>query len=202
MHDTEAITTVSSPLLGGTLTVGSSTTTLTHEDGKPCLAVVYGPGSDKYVAAQTRKQRAAMQRLQRGGIAGHRQISACRERCSRRKRKPRVAIKRPAREIDGRCRAIEQLDELRASHDRAMMEAASPARQASRIQAPVLLIHGTEDRIVAPKQSRIMAQALKAAGKPVELVELPDVGHRNLDVDDWKLVYTKSVAHIARAFSA
>jgi len=86
--------------------------------------------------------------------------------------------------------------------DRAMMEAASPARQASRIQAPVLLIHGTEDRIVAPKQSRIMAQALKAAGKPVELVELPDVGHRNLDVDDWKLVYTKSVAHIARAFSA
>jgi dipeptidyl aminopeptidase/acylaminoacyl peptidase len=86
--------------------------------------------------------------------------------------------------------------------DRAMMEAASPALHAERIRAPVLLIHGLEDKIVAPKQSRIMAKALKAAGKSVELIEMKSVGHRNLRPDDWRMVYTRSVDHIAKAFKA
>lgn len=86
--------------------------------------------------------------------------------------------------------------------DGEMMRAASPARQAERFAAPVLLIHGTEDTIVSPKQSRIMAAALKAAGKPVDLVEMKGVGHRDLEDDDWKLLYTRSVEHIARAFQA
>ena len=82
------------------------------------------------------------------------------------------------------------------------MRAAAPALRAAEIKAPVLLIHGTEDKIVAPKQSRIMAAALKAAGKPVELVEIKGRGHRDLEKDDWKLVYTKTVTHIAKAFTA
>lgn len=83
-----------------------------------------------------------------------------------------------------------------------MMRAASPALHADKIKAPVLLIHGTEDEIVAPKQSRIMAQALRAAGKSVEHVEIKGRGHRDLEEDDWKLVYTKTVDHIAKAFKA
>ncbi|PTS81798.1 MULTISPECIES: alpha/beta hydrolase family protein [unclassified Caulobacter] len=86
--------------------------------------------------------------------------------------------------------------------DGEMMRAASPALHADRVKAPVLLMHGTDDQIVSPKQSRIMAQALKAAGKPVEHIEIKGRGHRDLEEDDWKLVYTKTVAHIARAFSA
>lgn len=86
--------------------------------------------------------------------------------------------------------------------DSTSMNGASPALRASAITSPVLLIHGTEDGIVSPKQSRIMAAALKAAGKPVELIEMKGVGHSDLDEDDWKLVYTKAVEHIAKAFKA
>lgn len=85
--------------------------------------------------------------------------------------------------------------------DRAMMEAASPALQADKIAAPVLLIHGTEDQIVVPKQSRIMNAALKRAGKSVELIELKGAGHRDLQPDEWDIVFKKSVAHIAKAFA-
>ncbi|MDI1366026.1 MAG: S9 family peptidase [bacterium] len=86
--------------------------------------------------------------------------------------------------------------------DGEMMRAASPALHADKIKAPVLLIHGTKDEIVAPKQSRIMAQALRAAGKSVEHVEIKGRGHRDLEEDDWRLLYTKTVDHIARAFRA
>ncbi len=53
----------------------------------------------------------------------------------------------------------------------------SPARQAARADAPMLLIHGRDDTVVPIEQSRIMAQALRRAGKPVELVELDGEDH-------------------------
>lgn len=84
--------------------------------------------------------------------------------------------------------------------DSAMMQAASPAQRAARIKAPVLLMHGTEDQIVSPKQSKLMAQALRSAGKSVEHVEIKGRGHRDLEEGDWRLIYTKSVEHIAKAF--
>jgi len=39
-----------------------------------------------------------------------------------------------------------------------------------RVVAPVLLIHGSDDRVVSPRQSEIMKQALERAGKNVKLV--------------------------------
>jgi dipeptidyl aminopeptidase/acylaminoacyl peptidase len=45
------------------------------------------------------------------------------------------------------------------------------------VKAPVLLIHGDKDTIVLPSQSQLMADRLKAAGKPYELVLLPDENH-------------------------
>lgn len=57
------------------------------------------------------------------------------------------------------------------------LTATSPARQAMRVKAPVLLIHGTEDTVVLPDQSRTMAAALKAAGKPYELLLLEGENH-------------------------
>jgi dipeptidyl aminopeptidase/acylaminoacyl peptidase len=85
--------------------------------------------------------------------------------------------------------------------DRAMMEAASPALHADRISAPVLLIHGVEDTIVPVKQSRIMNGALKSAGKSVQLLELKGAGHRDLQPEEWEIIYKRSVAHIAKAFA-
>jgi dipeptidyl aminopeptidase/acylaminoacyl peptidase len=55
--------------------------------------------------------------------------------------------------------------------------AKSPSRSASTVRAPILLLHGTDDNVVPVEQSRIMARALEAAGKPFELVELPGDDH-------------------------
>jgi dipeptidyl aminopeptidase/acylaminoacyl peptidase len=60
--------------------------------------------------------------------------------------------------------------------------AGSPAQQAARIAAPVLMFHGDFDQNVDIKQSRAMASALKGAGKRHELVEYEGLAH-NLDDD-------------------
>ena len=85
--------------------------------------------------------------------------------------------------------------------DQAMLEAASPARFADRIKAPVLLIHGAKDTIVDPRQSKIMAAALKRAGKPYDYLEMPKIGHRDWKEADLKLVLNRSVAHLKAGFA-
>jgi dipeptidyl aminopeptidase/acylaminoacyl peptidase len=53
----------------------------------------------------------------------------------------------------------------------------SPASHIDQVAIPVLLIHGKDDTVVPLEQSRIMADALKAAGKPVEFVTLDSTDH-------------------------
>lgn len=53
----------------------------------------------------------------------------------------------------------------------------SPRRNAARADAPILLIHGQDDTVVRFKQSAAMADALKDAGKPHELVVLREEDH-------------------------
>jgi dipeptidyl aminopeptidase/acylaminoacyl peptidase len=60
---------------------------------------------------------------------------------------------------------------------------ASPAQNASRIKAPVLLFHGKMDRNVAAAESRHMDRSLTAANVPHELVLFDDLDHR---LDDSK----------------
>ncbi|MBO9707787.1 MAG: S9 family peptidase [Caulobacter sp.] len=57
------------------------------------------------------------------------------------------------------------------------LAAISPAKLAGKADIPVLLIHGKDDTIVPYVQSTIMADAMKKAGKPVELVTLPGEDH-------------------------
>jgi acetyl esterase/lipase len=45
---------------------------------------------------------------------------------------------------------------------------------------PTVLVHGDADESVPVEQSRRYAQVAEAAGDPVELVELPGVGHREV----------------------
>ena len=63
------------------------------------------------------------------------------------------------------------------SANRDALIAASPARHADAITAPVLLIHGEDDGNVPIRQSELMDEALRAAGREVRLVRLPDSGH-------------------------
>jgi dipeptidyl aminopeptidase/acylaminoacyl peptidase len=58
-----------------------------------------------------------------------------------------------------------------------VLQEISPALNAGKVAAPVLLIHGRDDTVVPFEQSRVMAEALKEAGKPVELVTLPSEDH-------------------------
>lgn len=53
----------------------------------------------------------------------------------------------------------------------------SPARLASRVRGPVLLIHGRADTVVPFEQSQIMERAMRAAGKDVELIALDGEDH-------------------------
>lgn len=53
----------------------------------------------------------------------------------------------------------------------------SPAKFADRITIPVMLMHGPDDTVVPIKQTDIMADAMRRAGKPVEVVRLEGEDH-------------------------
>jgi dipeptidyl aminopeptidase/acylaminoacyl peptidase len=55
--------------------------------------------------------------------------------------------------------------------------AVSPINAVDRIKAPLLLIHGKKDATVNVGQSNAMAAKMHAAGKTVELVQLPLADH-------------------------
>jgi dipeptidyl aminopeptidase/acylaminoacyl peptidase len=57
------------------------------------------------------------------------------------------------------------------------LRAASPLYQVAAIRAPVLLIHGDRDTVAPYEHSKAMADAMTAAGKPVQLVIFPAEGH-------------------------
>jgi len=53
----------------------------------------------------------------------------------------------------------------------------SPERQASKADAPILLVYSKDDTVVPPAQSLEMEKALRAAGKPVEVIALDGEDH-------------------------
>ncbi len=57
------------------------------------------------------------------------------------------------------------------------LDAISPAAQAARADAPILLLHGRDDTVVPIAQSRILAEALRRAGRPFEFIELTGEDH-------------------------
>jgi dienelactone hydrolase len=61
--------------------------------------------------------------------------------------------------------------------DREAIDAVSPARLADKFQAPVLLVHGTDDLIVPASQSKRMQEALRKAGKEVQYIEFKGDDH-------------------------
>ncbi len=53
----------------------------------------------------------------------------------------------------------------------------SPLTHVDKVAIPMLLIHGRDDTVVALEQSQIMAEALRKAGKSVELIVQPGEDH-------------------------
>ena len=78
---------------------------------------------------------------------------------------------------------------------------ASPRRRASEIVCPVLLVHGVDDTIVPVIQSRRMRDALRAADKSVELIEVEDQGHADWPASREKALMTRYVTLLKQAFA-
>lgn len=57
------------------------------------------------------------------------------------------------------------------------LDSISPVNFAEKVKNPVLLIHGTRDKVVPYEQSKRMLEALKDANKTVEYIELDKAGH-------------------------
>jgi acetyl esterase/lipase len=74
---------------------------------------------------------------------------------------------------------------------RSDLSAISPAKLAAQADAPILLVHGKDDTVVPIAQSQEMERALRAAGKPVEFLTLPNADHWLLR-DDSRLAMAKA----------
>lgn len=57
------------------------------------------------------------------------------------------------------------------------LHATSPARHADQVKCPILLMHGEDDTTVRIKQSEMMYDALKGAGKDVQFIRFPGEDH-------------------------
>jgi dipeptidyl aminopeptidase/acylaminoacyl peptidase len=71
---------------------------------------------------------------------------------------------------------IERFLGVNSPHDKAINDI-SPIEHVQAITAPVLLIHGRDDTVVKYKQSQVMADAMKRAGKNVTLMDLKQEDH-------------------------
>jgi dipeptidyl aminopeptidase/acylaminoacyl peptidase len=76
------------------------------------------------------------------------------------------------------------------------LEALSPARLADEAGMPIMLLHGRDDTVVPMEQSRIMASALRAAGKPYEMIELEGEDHWLSRADTRLRMLTESLRFI------
>lgn len=61
--------------------------------------------------------------------------------------------------------------------ERAGYDAHSPIRHVANVKAPVLILHGEDDRRVPPAQGEMLFRALKRQGTPVEFVRYPRGPH-------------------------
>ena len=74
----------------------------------------------------------------------------------------------------------------------------SPAKLADHADAPILLIHGKDDSVVPITQSLEMQAALKRAGKPVEMVVMPNEDHWLSRADTRLSMLTAAVAFVQK----
>jgi dipeptidyl aminopeptidase/acylaminoacyl peptidase len=82
------------------------------------------------------------------------------------------------------------------------MSAGSPIEQAEKIQVPVLLFHGGLDRNVAVRQSKRMAERLRAVGAKCELVTWDELDHYLDDSSARAQMLSKSEAFLMHAFES
>jgi dipeptidyl aminopeptidase/acylaminoacyl peptidase len=78
------------------------------------------------------------------------------------------------------------------------LKTVSPLYTVDRLKVPVLVLHGEKDQRVLPKQSRLYADALKAAGKTFEYVSIPEDGHGYTTAAAARIWYDRLDAFLAK----
>jgi dipeptidyl aminopeptidase/acylaminoacyl peptidase len=74
----------------------------------------------------------------------------------------------------------------------------SPVNVADRIEAPLLILQGGADKVVPASQSRVIAERLRALGRPVELQVYDDEGHGWLRPETVEDELTRTEAFLRR----
>jgi len=97
----------------------------------------------------------------------------------------------------GRSRMVKKswLEEL---GDPKHFDEVSPRKHADEADAPILLIHGKDDTVVPFRQSSAMADALKDAGKPYELVKLKQEDHWLSRAETRKELLSATIAFVQK----
>lgn len=83
--------------------------------------------------------------------------------------------------------------------DRERLARVSPISHAADYRPPVLLIHGAEDEVIPPEQSKAMAAALTRAGKQVELMVFDGEGHGDFSETHTKTMWAALAGFLAKA---
>lgn len=82
------------------------------------------------------------------------------------------------------------------------IEEGSPARQAAKIKAPVLMFHGSYDVNVSIRQSELMAERLRSAGKQGQLVTFDKLDHYLEDSNVRRDMLVQSATFLEQSFAA
>lgn len=77
----------------------------------------------------------------------------------------------------------------------------SPINHVDEIHGELLLLHGTDDMVVPLAQTQQMADAMRAAGRDVELVIYPGEGHGFRAATTIEDAMTRELAHYQRVFA-
>jgi dipeptidyl aminopeptidase/acylaminoacyl peptidase len=78
--------------------------------------------------------------------------------------------------------------------------ARSPVHHAERITVPVLLMQGSEDKVVPPEQTRGIAERLRALGRPAFVEEFAGEGHGFRRKDSLLRAFSAELAFVASIF--
>ena len=84
---------------------------------------------------------------------------------------------------------------------RSLAKASSAAGSIDAWRSPVLIVHGMGDNTVPYSQATSMYEALKARGRPAELVTFPREAHALQLEQDWTMLYDKASAFFDRTLA-
>ncbi len=83
---------------------------------------------------------------------------------------------------------------------RDVYEGRSPINHLDRLSTPMLILQGTEDKVVPPNQAVQMADAVRAAGQPVALLMLEGEGHGFRAMATRRLALEAQVSFLEQVF--